>query len=312
MTPDTGQSLKVGILLPEGEGRMDGATASWADLVSLARLAEDVGLDSLWVPDHLLYRSEGEVSRGTAESCSLLAALAAVTNRIELGSFVTCTSFRNPALLAKIADTIDEISGGRLILGLGAGWHEPEYMAYGYPFDHRVSRFEEALVIITGLLRDGHSDFDGRYYQARDCELRPRGPRPNGPPIMIGTTGKRMLGLTAQYADLWNIFFSETGNRVERIPEFQATVDTACVQAGRDPTSLGRTAAVLLHVSPEALSLKTVELGDAPALTGTPEDLAAALRAYADAGITHVQLALEPCTPAGLEAFAPVLTHLRH
>ena len=137
--PEAGRRLKVGILLPEGEGRMSGATATWGDLVSLARLAEDVGIDSLSIPDHLLYRAEGQTSRGTAKSCTLLAALAAVTNRIELGSFVTCTSFRNPALLAKIADTIDEISDGRLILGLGAGWHEPEYLAYGYPFDHRVS-----------------------------------------------------------------------------------------------------------------------------------------------------------------------------
>jgi alkanesulfonate monooxygenase SsuD/methylene tetrahydromethanopterin reductase-like flavin-dependent oxidoreductase (luciferase family) len=309
---ETGRTLKVGILLPEGEGRMSGATATWGDLVSLARLADDVGIDSLWIPDHLLYRTEGETSRGTAESCSMLAALAAVTNRIELGSFVTCTSFRNPALLAKIADTIDEISNGRLILGLGAGWHEPEYLAYGYPFDHRVSRFEEALIIISGLLQDGYIDFEGQYYQARDCELRPRGPRPNGPPIMIGTTGKRMLALTARYADLWNIFFSETGNNVERIPEFQAIVDAACVAAGRDPATLGRTAAVLLHVIPEAPSLKTVEFGDAPALTGTPEDLAAVLHAYANAGITHVQLVLEPCTPAGIEAFAPILDQLHH
>ena len=309
---ETGRLLKVGILLPEGEGRMNGATAKWGDLAALAQLAEDVGIDSLWIPDHLLYRLEGQTSRGTAESCSLLAALAAVTNRIELGSFVTCTSFRNPALLAKIADTIDEISDGRLILGLGAGWHEPEYIAYGYPFDHRVSRFEEALVIISGLLRDGHIDFEGQYYQARDCELRPRGPRPNGPPIMIGTTGRRMLGLTAQFADLWNIFFSETENRVERIPEFQATVDAAWVAAGRDPATLGRTAAVLLRVIPEAPGLSTVKLGDAPALAGTPEELVAALRAYAGAGITHVQLVLEPCTPAGIEAFVPVLEQLRY
>ena len=309
--PEMGGRLKIGLLLPEGEGRMSGATASWRDLMSLARLAENVGIDSLWIPDHLLYRMEGEPSRGTAESCSLLAALAAVTDRIELGSFVTCTGFRNPALLAKIADTIDEISGGRLILGLGAGWHEPEYIAYGYPFDHRVSRFEEALIIITGLLRNGHIDFDGRYYQARDCELRPRGPRPHGPPIMIGTTGPRMLALTAQHADMWNIFFSETENRVERIPAFQATVDAACVVAGRDPATLGRTAAVLLQVIPDALTLRTVELGDAPALTGSPEELAAALRVYAEVGITHLQLVLEPCTPAGIEAFAPVLERVR-
>ena len=128
---------------------------------------------------------------------------------------------------------------------------------------------------------------------------------------MIGTTGKRMLALTARHADLWNIFFSETENHVERIPEFQAIVDAACVAVGRDPATLGRTAAVLLHVIPEAPSLKTVEFGDAPALTGTSDELAAALRAYADAGITHVQLVLEPCTPAGIEAFAPVLEQLR-
>jgi probable F420-dependent oxidoreductase len=299
--------LKVGLLLPEAEGRMNGDTAGWADLLSMARLAEELGFDSLWIPDHLLYRSEGQETRGTAESCSVLAAWAAATSRVELGSFVTCTSFRNPALLAKIADTIDEISGGRLILGLGAGWHEPEYAAFGYHFDHRVSRFEEALTIVSGLLRNGYVDFAGQYYQARDCELRPRGPRRHGPPIMIGTTGERMLRLTAQYADLWNIFFEWTGNRVERVPEFQATVDAACLAAGRDPATLGRTAAVLMKVIPDALTLQTVELGGAPPLTGTPEELAAELRAYAAAGISHVQVALEPANAAGIEAFAPVL-----
>ena len=115
-----------------------------------------------------------------------------------------CQSFRNPALLAKMADTVEEISGGRLILGLGAGWNEPEYRAFGYPFDHRVDRFEEGIEIITSLLRTSHCDLDGRWYQVRDCELRPRGPRPEGPPIVIGTAGERMLSLTAKYAGGWN------------------------------------------------------------------------------------------------------------
>src|SRR5438046_2801072 len=141
--------------------------------------------------DHLTMR-EGTQTTPVWEGWSLLSALAASTRRVELGTLVVATSFRNPALLAKIADTVDEISGGRLVLGLGAGWHEPEYLAFGYPFDHRVSRFAEAIAIIHGLLRDGCVDFDGTYSSPRDCELRPRGPRPQGPPIMIGSTSPRM------------------------------------------------------------------------------------------------------------------------
>ena len=172
--------LKVGLMLPDTELEMGGGSARWNDLLRMAQLAEEMGFDSIWVSDHLIFRFEDKAPQGVWECWSLLAALAAVTQRVELGPLVSCTSFRNPALLAKIADTIDEISGGRLILGLGAGWHEPEYTAFGYPFDHRVSRFAEAMAIIHGLLRHGQVDLDGTYYQARDCELRPRGPRPPG------------------------------------------------------------------------------------------------------------------------------------
>ena len=142
----------------------------------------------------------------------MLAAVAAATSRIELGPLVACTAFHNPAVLAKRADTIDEISGGRFILGLGAGWNETEFRAFGIPFDHRIDRFEEAFTIIRGLLRDGAIDFDGRYYQARDCELLPRGPRPGGPPLMIGSNGERMLRITAPHVDAWNSWYADTGN----------------------------------------------------------------------------------------------------
>jgi alkanesulfonate monooxygenase SsuD/methylene tetrahydromethanopterin reductase-like flavin-dependent oxidoreductase (luciferase family) len=235
----------------------------------------------------------------------LLAALAAVTERVEVGTLVMCAGFRNPALLAKMADTVDEISGGRLILGLGAGWNEPEYRAFGYPFDHRVDRFEEALTIITGLLRQGHVDFEGTYYQARDCELRPRGPRSGGPPIMIGTTGKRMLGLTAWHADQWNVWYSHTGNRVEGVTSLLADLDAACAEAGRAPQGLERTVAVLAEVGPHAPSTMSV-----PPLTGSPAALASALRAYAEKGVSHLQVWLEPNTLAGIEAFAAVLETL--
>ena len=177
-TMTKGRPLAVGLLLPDHEGHFGGATARWRDLREMALLAEAIGVDSLWVTDHLINVKPHRPNRGTWECWSHLSALAAITERVALGTLVICTGFRNPALLAKMAATVEEISDGRLILGLGAGWNEAEHLAFGYPFDRRVSRFAEALTIITGLLRDGQIDFCGEFYQARDCELRPRGPRP--------------------------------------------------------------------------------------------------------------------------------------
>jgi probable F420-dependent oxidoreductase len=270
----------------------------------LTRTAEAVGFDSVWSSDHFIYRS-GAGTYGQWECWSLLSALAAVTERIELGPLVVCTGFRNPALLAKMACTVEEISGGRLILGLGAGWNEPEYRAFGYPFDYRVSRFEEALTIITGLLRHGHVEFEGRYYQARDCELRPRGPRPAGPPILVGTTGKRMLELTARHADQWNVSFRVFDNSVEKLRVLLRDVDAACAAAGRDPASLVRTASAYVEVGPHAPSTTTVE-----PMRGTPDELAAQLRAFAAIGVAHVQVWPEPNTVTGVEAFGRVLEAL--
>src|SRR5215207_7219380 len=186
---------------------MNGGSARWSDLRQMAQLGEQIGADSLWITDHLIHRVPGEEPRGMWECWSLISALAAITEKPEIGTLVMSTSFRNPALLAKMADTVEEISNGRLILGLGAGWNEPEYLAFGYPFDHRIDRFEEAITIMTSLLRTGRADLNGSYSQARDCELVPRGPRPEGPPIIVGTTSPRMMRLTARFADGWNVWF---------------------------------------------------------------------------------------------------------
>jgi len=290
-------------MLPDTEREMGGDSPRWSDIAAMARATEAVGFDSLWVSDHLLYRFERKDPRGIWECWSLLAALAAVTARVEIGPLVSCTSFRNPALLAKIADTVDEISNGRLILGLGAGWHRPEYDAFGYPFDHRVGRFEEALTIISSLLRTGHVDFAGTYYQARDCELRPRGPRPAGPPIMIGTTGTRMLRLTARHADLWNAWGQHDPTA---IPPLRETVDAACRAEDRDPTTLGRTVSVLIDLPSRAGRPRE----QPPFLTGEPEELAQTLRDLARQGISHVQIVLDPNTVSGIEALAPMLAAL--
>ncbi|MGN6755058.1 MAG: LLM class flavin-dependent oxidoreductase [Thermomicrobiales bacterium] len=294
--------LKVGLFLPVGEQMMAGETPHWTDLLAMARLAEDVGFDSLWLADHLLMQFPfGTI--GAWECWSLLAALAASTQRVELGPLVSCTGYRNPALLAKMADTVDEISGGRLILGGGAGWAELEHRAYGYPFDHRASRFEEAIQIICGLLREGRMDFAGRYYQARECELRPRGPRAQGPPILIGTARPRMLWLAARYADCWNAEWKTLG----QLPELCGAVDVVCADVGRDPTTLVRTAAVRIDL-PNA---QRRGFGMAHASnSGNPEEIAAILRGYAAAGITHIQAWINPNTPTGIEAFAPILNLL--
>jgi probable F420-dependent oxidoreductase len=304
--------LKVGIEVTIATDKGRTGTPRWRDIAAMTRRAEEVGFDSVWVEDHLLFRHEGRPTQGVWEGWTLLAAIAAVTSRVEIAPLVSCVSFRNPALLAKMAATVDEISGGRLILGLGAGWHEPEYRAFGVPFDHRVSRFEEALQIIRGLLRDGRVDFDGRFFQARDCEILPRGPRAEGPPILIGSIGERMLGLAARHADLWNAYFSHTKNSPREVPTLREKVDAACRAAGRDPQTLGRTVAVLADLrSPhQKAPLVLPPHWTFEPLRGDPERLADEMRAYAAQGIGHVVLWPEPNTIESIEAFAPVLARL--
>jgi probable F420-dependent oxidoreductase len=295
--------LKVGVQLPEVEREV-----RWPELLDMTRAIEDQGYDSAWVGEHLLYRWADRGPRGPWEAWSMLAAIAASTSRIEFGPLVACTNFHNPALLAKQASTIDEISSGRLILGLGAGWNETEFRAFGFPYDHRVDRFEEAFTIIRTLLADGSIDFEGRFYQARDCELLPRGPRPSGPPIMIGSNGPRMLRIALPHAAAWNTWFADTDNRPAGLAPLRDVVDEACRDVGRDPAEVERTVAVLVRFPG---GTGRVQGNDAAPqhtpLEGTPEAMADELRAYAAAGVGHVQLVIDPITRASIEAFAPVL-----
>jgi alkanesulfonate monooxygenase SsuD/methylene tetrahydromethanopterin reductase-like flavin-dependent oxidoreductase (luciferase family) len=293
--PDV-RTMSVGVNVPIVDGTGPGGAPRWADAVAFAQEAESLGFDSLWVPDHLLMEWEG-VKKGSWEGWSILAALAAATNRIQLGPLVACTAFRNPALLAKMADTVDEISGGRLILGLGAGWKGSEYRAFGYPTDRPVSRFEEALQIIVPLLKVGHVDFEGQFYEARDCELRPRGPRTAGPPILIGGKGPRVIRLAATYADIWN---AEGPLRSpSELAPIQEDGDLACQDVRREHR-LDRSAAVFFRVASEGGSDETNR-------EGAPDSIREQLRGYAAGGLDHVQVWLEPHTIEGLRAFAPAL-----
>jgi alkanesulfonate monooxygenase SsuD/methylene tetrahydromethanopterin reductase-like flavin-dependent oxidoreductase (luciferase family) len=312
--------MKVGVYLPVREGMGSGhhadRTRSWRDLLAMARQVEDAGFDSLWIPDHLLFRWPGvpPTTQGTWEAWSLVAALAATTSRVEIGTMVLCTAFRSPALLAKMADTVDEISGGRLILGLGAGYHEPEFRAFGLHYADRASRFEEAVTIIGRLLRTGACDYAGQHYTVRECELRPRGPRAAGPPIMIATSNPagvarpRMHRVLAEHADLWNGWLAFWRSWPDAVPPLRATVDAACRDAGREPATLGRTVSPLV-VFPD-LDPGPQRPGVEP-LVGSPDALVAALAGFAREGVTHLQVQLDPATPAAIERLAGVLDRWR-
>ena len=294
--------MRIGIALDIGEGSLEGRTPTFRDLQTMAQIAEQVGLDSLWLADHLIYRFPGQDESAPWEAFTMLSALAAVTTRIMLGPLVACTSFRPPALLAKMADTLDEISGGRFILGLGAGWHQPEYEAFGYPFDHLASRFEEALQVIVPLLREGHVDFQGHYYQVHNCVLRPRGPSHAGPAIMIGARRPRMLRLVAQYADAWNTAWHVDPAVVkQRYEELQQ----ACTVVGRNSSTIELTVgtAVRLQPSEGASSEK--------AISGSPEEIARQLQDFADVGASHLIVVLDPLTPASIEEFGRIVELLR-
>lgn len=290
--------MKIGavILLMELSGLERALT--WNEIRWTGRHCEELGFDSIWIYDHLLYRSPKGKTTGIWEGWSMLTALAACTEKVELGTLVACNSFRNPALLAKMAHTVDEISGGRLVLGVGAGWNQPEYEAFGYPFDHRVDRFEEALQILRPLLKEGRVDFAGQYYTARDCEIAPKSPRPGGPPLMIGGGKPRMLRLTAQYADLWNVGYMSIPRSIEK--ELKA-LHKACQEVGRDPASLQQTYMVSL-AWPDLLGWEKPKKRGW--LSGTAEELAAVLAEYEARGAAHLMFHIKPSTPEGYERLA--------
>lgn len=282
--------MKVGLVLPLAE--YPWRQPSYGEIRALALQAEDSGFDSVWVFDHLLFRDAQGPSEGVWESWTVLSALAEATDRVELGTLVLCTAFRNPAVLAKMAVTLDEVSRSRLVLGLGCGWHAPEFEAFGIPFDHRVDRFEEALQIILALLRTGGADFSGRHHRLRDGELRPRGPRPGGPPVLVGARGPRMTALAARYADLWNACWFGSPSGAE---ETLARVRETCLREGRDPATLGITLGVNVRVE-DGTRLAADGTSPPPTdiLGGSPQDVAQGLQTYASLGVDHLVLNLNP------------------
>jgi alkanesulfonate monooxygenase SsuD/methylene tetrahydromethanopterin reductase-like flavin-dependent oxidoreductase (luciferase family) len=288
--------MKVGVQLPEVE-----RPVSWAEMREIALAVEDCGFDSLWVGDHLLYRDAGGATRGPFEAWSTLAALAEATERVTIAPFVASTSFHSPAMLAKKAATVDDISGGRLILGLGAGWNEVEYRAFGFPYDRRVDRFEEAFTVIRTLIREGKIDFEGRYYSIRDCELVPL-PR-HDIPLLIGSRGERMLRITMLYADMWNTWYVDYGNEPSGLQPLNQVVDLACREVGRDPAGVERTAAVYVQL-PGGAGRSPGSSERSPTGPIPVAGLGERLEEFQRQRISHIQVVLDPIDANGVEELA--------
>jgi alkanesulfonate monooxygenase SsuD/methylene tetrahydromethanopterin reductase-like flavin-dependent oxidoreductase (luciferase family) len=273
--------MKVGVMLPVGD--MDAPAdppTTWADVRTVAETAEGCGLDSVWIADHLLAQMDDGTVHGMHDAWTLLSAVAAVTARVELGPLVLCSSFRDPGVVAKMAATLDEVSGGRLVLGLGAGWHDPEYEAFGFPTDHRVSRFAEALEIIVRLLRGERVSFAGRYHRVSEAVLLPRPER--SIPTLVAARRPRMLRLTARWADAWNTaWYSEPSDKLRgEVEEFERALDDTAQSGVHVQRTLG------------------IVVGEEPA-----EIIARRLDAWAELRFDHVIAGLEPLVPGSVERF---------
>jgi len=273
----------------------------------MARAAEDSGFDSIWVGDHLLYRGDGRHERGPWEAWTLLAGLAAVTTRAQLGPLVVCAGFHPPGVAAKMATTVDEISGGRLVLGIGAGWNEAEFAAFGIPFDHRVSRFEEWLEIVRTLLAGERATLDGRYWKSGDAVILPTPSR--RVPMMIGSNGERALGIALPHVDAWNSWYDDYGNSPEGFGSLNARITEAAERAGRSPDEIDRSACVL--VAMEGATNDRPYDKACPPVTGTQDEISDHIKAVAEAGADEVIVVANPITESSIRYLARAIETAR-
>jgi alkanesulfonate monooxygenase SsuD/methylene tetrahydromethanopterin reductase-like flavin-dependent oxidoreductase (luciferase family) len=296
------RTLEIGLVLPMGESFVDGSTARWTEIRDLAVRAEAIGFDTAWIADELLWRPPEGHTTGFWECVAMTGAVAAATSRIKVGTWVLSALHRNPGITAKAVETIDEISGGRFVFGLGSGHAGRQAHAFGLPEDRVFGRFEEAVEIIVPLLRQGRADFEGTYHAAHDLEHRPVGPRPGRIPIVMGAKGPKMLQLAVRHAATWSWYVEERSDLSEFGPRLDALL-AACDVAGRDPASIGRSAGIV--VEPTAFTGAADAIG--VPVRGSAEEIADALRAFETRGFTQVEVLLWPPTLAALEAMAPVL-----
>jgi len=296
--------LEIGLALPMFEEPQSGEKPPWVTIKAMAQRAEAIGFDTVWIPDELLWRLPAWPGpRGFWESVSIAGAVAASTSTIGVGTWVLSALHRNPALTAKIAETLDEISNGRFLFGLGAGHDGSQAAAFGYPEDKTISRYEEALEIIVPALRGETVSRDGRYHRAKELEIRPRGPRPGRIPLMLAAHGPRTMRMAARHADIWSGFATESSLPDCFIPML-SRLDDACVDVGRDPGTLARSIGVTIEPTDEHAAEAA---GFGIPITGPPAEIAETIDRFKEIGVTRVELMLWPGTRDALDALEPAI-----
>jgi alkanesulfonate monooxygenase SsuD/methylene tetrahydromethanopterin reductase-like flavin-dependent oxidoreductase (luciferase family) len=293
--------LRVGIQLPEVEREV-----RWPEYAAMAQAAEEAGFDSIWLGDHQLYRGDGRPERAPWEAWTLMAGLAAATSRVTVGPLVACAGFHPPGLIARMAAGVDEVSDGRFVLGIGAGWNRTEFDAFGIPFDHRAARFEEAVEIVGRLLAGERVTAAGAYYSVEDALLLP--PPARRVPLMVGSSGPRVLRAALPWAHAWNTWFDLYGNTVAGFESESAKVSAIAAEAGHDPATVARSACVLVVVDREAGERPLSD--DCPPVEGGAAGVAAFLRELADAGADEAILVASPISEASIRELGAALVQL--
>ena len=293
--------MSVGVQLPEVE-----RDVRWPEVVSMARAAEEVGFESIWLGDHLLYRDDGRPERGPWDAWTTLAALAASTEHVRLGPLVACGAFHPPGIIARMAASIDEVSRGRFVLGIGAGWNETEFRAFGVPFEERASRFEEAFIVIRRLLAGERVTFVGRFARLEDAVLLPEPAR--RVPMMIGSTGDRVLRAALPHVDAWNTWYTAYGNTPEGFAVLNDRVTRLAREVGRPESEISRSACALVVLDRDA-DERPIGEGLVP-LEGPPERIAEAMRALAETGADEIILVLSPITERSIRSMGEALAFL--
>jgi len=293
-------SFEIGIVLPLMQFGPDRVTARWPEIRAMAQRAEAIGFDTIWTPDELLWRMEDGPPRGFWEGVAMAGAVAAVTSRSRVGTWVMSALHRNPGISAKAAETLDEISGGRFVFGIGAGHEWPgQARAFGLPERDIFARFEESLEIIIPLLRGGHAHFEGTWHAARDLPQQPVGPRPNHIPILIGGNGPKGQRAAARHADVYSCYV-EARAQVDEVAPRLASLDAICAEVGRDPATIGRSVGVSVRPLDPARMRPDV-------ISGSAAEIADAVRSFREAGFSQLEMMVGPGTMAAFEALAPVV-----
>jgi alkanesulfonate monooxygenase SsuD/methylene tetrahydromethanopterin reductase-like flavin-dependent oxidoreductase (luciferase family) len=305
--------IAIGLTLPTWP-RADRTYATWPEIRALALEAEAMGVDTLWAPDHLQRDLASGERIGFWECWTIVTALAEATSTIGIGPHVACTGFRNPALLAKMAATLDEVSGGRLVLGLGSGVpdRDASWRAYGFDARRPIARYAEAVEVVTRMLREPTVTHGGSFFTTDDAQILPPGPRPGGPPVWVAGLGDRTSRVAAAYGDAINVNLALTGPAdMARVAEIAGR---ACGAVGRDPASLALTGWARLVID------AGVALPRDGCLAGTPAEVAAAVRGFADVGLWHLTLyagapddpsRMPALTPASLAGIGPFIDAIR-